>query len=595
MLLVAEKISKSYLEKSIIHDVTFGIGEGDKIGIIGVNGTGKSTLLKILAGLDSPDSGMVIRSNGVQIGFLPQNPEIDSNSSVLDYALQGLPEKDRDTKAYECKTILTKLGITEFERPISLLSGGQKKRVSIASALVSNAQILILDEPTNHIDNEMVTWLEQYLASYRGALVMVTHDRYFLDRVTNKIAELSNGSLYLYEANYSQYLERKLERAEMETSRERKRQALLKKELAWIQRGARARGTKQKFRVERYEMLSGQSAPSKENSLKIESLSSRLGKKIISVEHISKSYGEKLLISDFSYTLLRDDRIGIVGPNGCGKTTLLKMVTGLTSPDSGSVTIGETVRIGYFSQENDEMDLQQRAIDYIKDISQWIEMPDGTWSASQLMERFLFPADLQYTPIGRLSGGERRRLFLLGVLISAPNILLLDEPTNDLDIETLTVLEDYLDSFAGAVIAVSHDRYFLDRIAHHIFAFEPGGDIKAYVGGYSDYLKLRPEQKTPKTPVSKAAAQKPRQNTKLKFTFREQQEYQQIDEMIASLEQQISDLDQQIQTHCSDFSTLSDLMKQKEDLENSLNHQMERWVYLNELAEKIEAQNKKQQ
>ena len=598
LLLIAEKISKSYNEKILLRNVVLGINSGDKIGLIGINGTGKSTLLKIIAGLETPDSGTVTKSGGVRVGYLPQNPVFEDGVTVLRQVMRGISEQQRESKEYECKAILTRLGINDFDKPLSQLSGGQKKRVSLASALVTPVEVLILDEPTNHLDNTMVDWLEDYLARYTGALLMVTHDRYFLDRVTNKIVELQEGNLYSYQANYTKYLELKAEREDMAAASERKRQSLLKKELEWIRRGARARGTKQKFRVERFEEMSAQTVDSKQESLEMSSMSSRLGKKIIEICKISKRYGDKQLIRDFSYNLLRRDRVGIIGANGCGKSTLLKIIIGTVPPDSGTVNIGETVRMGYFSQECEEMNMDQRAIDYIKDIAAEVETPEGTLTASQMLEKFLFSSDLQYSAIQKLSGGERRRLYLLGILMQAPNILLFDEPTNDLDIQTLIILEDYLQNFPGAVVVVSHDRYFLDKVAEHIFSFEQDGQICDSVGGYSDYLERR-KQKQQKKPKEKpkAAVGKPRSNSrvksgKLKFSFKEQREYDGIDSDIADLEKQISLIDSEIKEEASNYILLTELTGKRESLEAELNTKMDRWVYLNELADKIAEQNK---
>ena len=598
LLLIAEKISKSYNEKILLRNVVLGINSGDKIGLIGINGTGKSTLLKIIAGLETPDSGTVTKSGGVRVGYLPQNPVFEDGVTVLRQVMRGISEQQRESKEYECKAILTRLGVNDFDKPLSQLSGGQKKRVSLASALVTPVEVLILDEPTNHLDNTMVDWLEDYLARYTGALLMVTHDRYFLDRVTNKIVELQEGNLYSYQANYTKYLELKAEREDMAAASERKRQSLLKKELEWIRRGARARGTKQKFRVERFEEMSAQTVDSKQESLEMSSMSSRLGKKIIEICKISKRYGDKQLIRDFSYNLLRRDRVGIIGANGCGKSTLLKIIIGTVPPDSGTVNIGETVRMGYFSQECEEMNMDQRAIDYIKDIAAEVETPEGTLTASQMLEKFLFSSDLQYSAIQKLSGGERRRLYLLGILMQAPNILLFDEPTNDLDIQTLIILEDYLQNFPGAVVVVSHDRYFLDKVAEHIFSFEQDGQICDSVGGYSDYLKRR-KQKQQKKPKEKpkAAVGKPRSNSrvksgKLKFSFKEQREYDGIDSDIADLEKQISLIDSEIKEEASNYILLTELTGKRESLEAKLNTKMDRWVYLNELADKIAEQNK---
>ena len=595
LLLTTEKISKSYSEKILLKDVVLGINSGDKIGLIGTNGTGKSTLLKIIAGLVVPDSGTVTRAGGVRVGYLPQNPVFEDGITVLKQVMRGISEQQRESKEYECKAILTKLGINEFDEPLSRLSGGQKKRVSLASALVTPVEVLILDEPTNHLDNDMVDWLENYLVRYTGALLMVTHDRYFLDRVTNQILELQDGNLYSYQANYTKYLELKAEREDIAAANERKSQSLFKRELAWIRRGARARGTKQKFRVERFEEMSSQPANLKQEDLTMDSMSSRLGKKVIEICGISKRYGNKQLIRDFSYNLLRKDRVGIIGPNGCGKSTLLKIIVGTVLPDSGKVDIGETVRIGYFSQECEEMDQNQRVIDYIKNISSEIETPEGTLTASQMLEKFLFSSDLQYSVVKKLSGGERRRLYLLGILMQAPNVLIFDEPTNDLDIQTLTILEDYLQNFQGAVIAVSHDRYFLDKIAEHIFSFEQDGKIHDSIGGYSDYLERKGKMR-PNKP--KASVGKPKSNPrvkpprKLKFSFNEQREYDGIDSAIAELEKQISQITDEIEQESSNYILLTELSEKKKSLETELDEKTERWVYLNELAEQIAHQDK---
>lgn len=555
LLLTAENISKSYTEKPLLQNLTFGINSGDKIGVIGINGTGKSTLLKILAGADVPDSGKIITTSGLRIGYLPQNPVFEPGISVLNQVMLGVEQQQQDSAEYECKRILTQLGITDFEKPATELSGGQKKRAALASVLAAPSDLLILDEPTNHMDNEMVEWLQTYLARLNGALLMVTHDRYFLDAVTNKILELEDGILYSYEANYTKYLQLKAEREDMQLASERKRQTLLRKEFEWIQRGARARSTKQRFRVERYEELSTQKGPQEQEALHMSSASSRLGKKIIEIEHLHQSRDGRTLIQDFSYLLLRGDRIGIIGANGCGKSTLLKTILGVLAPEKGTVVVGETVKIGYFAQEGEGMDTNLRAIDYIKDIAGVVTVPEGTLTASQMMEKFLFTSDLQYSQIHRLSGGERRRLYLLGILMQAPNVLLLDEPTNDLDIQTLTILEDYLQGFAGAVIAVSHDRYFLDKVAEHIFAFEPNGVIRDYIGGYSDYLA----QKSPdasQTPATESDKPKnaPRPKTqKLKFSFKEQREFDEIDTVIADLEEKITATEQELVEQASNY------------------------------------------
>lgn len=595
ILLNAEGISKSYSEKILLDGVSLGINEGDKIGLIGVNGTGKSTFLKILAGVDEPEAGTVIIGNGVRIGYLPQNPDFDGDLTVLQQAMVGVSLAEQEAKEYEVKNILTRLGLTNYDQQIRVLSGGQKKRVAMAAALAAESELLILDEPTNHIDSSMVDWLESYLAAYKGAIFMITHDRYFLERVANKIVELDHGKLYSYPANYSKYLELKSQREEMELASQRKRQSLLRKELEWIQRGARARGTKARFRVERYEELSYAPTMEEDAKMEISASFSRMGRKTIEIENISKSYGDKVLIKDFSYLLRRDDRLGILGPNGCGKSTLLKMIAGKIQPDSGRIVLGETVKLGYFSQECEEMALNQRPIDYIKDIAFEVETPNGTLSAAQLMETFLFDSTLQYTTIGRLSGGERRRLYLLGILMEAPNILILDEPTNDLDIQTLTILEDYLESYAGAVIVVSHDRCFLDKVVDHIFAYEGNGSIRQYNGGYSDYYALHKEEE------KKEKQEKNPQNTrasrcnlppKLKFTFKEQKEFETIDEDIAALEEKIEQADKDMKKASADFVRLQELTDQKAHLEEELALKMERWVYLNDLNDKIQAQGK---
>lgn len=593
LLLSAEKISKSYTDKILLKDAALGIHSGEKIGLVGTNGAGKSTLLKIIAGLETPDSGSVARSGGVRVGYLPQNPAAEEGVTVLQQVLRGISGQQREAKEYECKAILTRLGITEFDEPLSRLSGGQKRRVSLASALVTPVEVLLLDEPTNHLDSDMVDWLENYLARYTGALLTVTHDRYFLDRVTNTILELENGTLYAYQANYTGYLELKAEREEMAAASERKRRALLNRELAWIRRGARARGTKQKFRVERFEELSTQEAAPAQGSVQISAMSARLGKKIIEMRRVSKCFGSRVLIRDFSYQLLRRDRIGIVGPNGCGKTTLLKMIVGSVSPDSGTIVVGETVRIGYFSQECEEMDGSLRVIDYVKNISSEVETPEGTLTAAQMLEKFLFPPDLQYSAVGRLSGGERRRLCLLGVLMQAPNVLLFDEPTNDLDIPTLTILEDYLQGFPGAVVSVSHDRYFLDKTAEHIFSFEPEGEVHDSIGGYSEYLEWR-EQNRRQEPQGGAVRPKAHRSPgprRLKFSFKEQREYERIDGDIAGLEKQIAQLDGEMAAAASDYVRLTELTRQKQALNAELEEKTDRWVYLNELADRIAQQD----
>ena len=591
-LLTAQQITKSYGVTPLLDGVTLGIGDNEKIGVIGQNGAGKSTLLKIIAGVEEPDAGEITKMNGLHIGYLPQNPDFRGERSVLLQAMAGIEQQNREAAEYECKAILTRLGVNDLDQKVGELSGGQKKRVALAAALVTQVDLLILDEPTNHIDNEMIEWLEDYLRRYKGALLMITHDRYFLDRVTNRIVEVAGGSLYSYEANYSGFLSLKAQREESLAASARKRQALLRKELAWIQQGAKARGTKARFRVERFEELSAQPAQKKAQGLELRSLSSRLGKKIIEIEGIFKSYGERTLIKDFSYNLLRDDRLGLIGPNGCGKSTLLKIILGLVSPDSGQVEKGATVKIGYFSQECGEMDPSQRVIDYIKDTALNIQTPDGVLSASQRLETVLFPPDMQYTAVGKLSGGERRRLYLLRILMDAPNVLLLDEPTNDLDIETLTVLEDYLDTFPGAVIAVSHDRYFLDRVARQVFVFEDGGVLTGYVGGYSDYLSCRKEEEPERgAPARKVPAAGRQRERKLRLSFKEQRELETIDGEIAALEEALQENERQLAEQASNYAALQELTAEKEGLQAQLDEKMERWVYLNDLAQQIAEQD----
>ena len=503
-ILNIEHISKIYGEKVIFDDVSLGIHSGDKIGVIGVNGTGKTTLLKIIAKINEPDKGQIICGNGIRVSYLPQNPEFPKKQSILEYVMDGKEHQDWKTES-EAKTILTKLGIYDFDEGCDHLSGGQKKRVALARTLVDPTEVLILDEPTNHLDNDMVLWLEEFLNSFRGVLIMVTHDRYFLDRVTNKIVEIDKGKLYEYDTNYSGFVELKVQREEMELATERKRQSLLRVEMEWMKQGIKARGTRQRARTERFEEHKNAKGPSIQQNVEMDSISSRLGKTTIELEHISKGFGDKHLINDFSYIVLRDDRIGFIGPNGCGKSTLMKMIMGILKPDEGNITIGDTVKIGYFAQENEDMTGDIRVIDYIRNVAEYIQTTKGQASASQMLDRFLFPPELQYTPLDKLSGGEQRRLYLLKVLMEAPNVLILDEPTNDLDIQTLTILEDYLDTFAGIVITVSHDRYFLDRIVNRIFAFEEGGHLKQYEGGYTDYLeKVKPIAKQEKSkPVKK--------------------------------------------------------------------------------------------
>lgn len=593
-ILNIEHISKIYGEKVIFDDVSLGIHSGDKIGVIGVNGTGKTTLLKIIAKINEPDKGQIICGNGIRVSYLPQNPEFPKKQSILEYVMDGKEHQDWKTES-EAKTILTKLGIYDFDEGCDHLSGGQKKRVALARTLVDPTEVLILDEPTNHLDNDMVLWLEEFLNSFRGVLIMVTHDRYFLDRVTNKIVEIDKGKLYEYDTNYSGFVELKVQREEMELATERKRQSLLRVEMEWMKQGIKARGTRQRARTERFEELKNAKGPAMQQNVEMDSISSRLGKTTIELEHISKGFGDKHLINDFSYIFLRDDRIGFIGPNGCGKSTLMKMIMGIIKPDEGDITIGDTVKIGYFAQENEEMTGDIRVIDYIKNVAEYIQTTKGQASASQMLDRFLFPPELQYTPLDKLSGGEQRRLYLLKVLMEAPNVLILDEPTNDLDIQTLTILEDYLDTFAGIVITVSHDRYFLDRIANRIFAFEEGGHLKQYEGGYTDYLeKVRPVAKPEKSKPAKKENngkkfQKEHQK-KLKFTYKEQKEFETIDDDIAKLEEKLEQLDEEIMENATNSGKLAELTQQKEAAQAELDEKMDRWVYLNDLAEQIENQ-----
>jgi ATP-binding cassette subfamily F protein uup len=635
-LLSVENISKSYSEKKLLRKINLGINEGDKIGLIGINGTGKSTLLKIIAGVEKADEGGIVKGNAVRIEYLPQNPDFDPEATVLEQVFKGdsiimklireyeeatrsqdtttekISKLTRDMDAMnawnlesEARTILTKLGISDFDAKIGTLSGGRKKRVVLAAALVNPSDLLVLDEPTNHLDNDAIDWLEQYLNKRKGALLMITHDRYFLDRVVNQIIELDSGSLYLYKGNYSYFLEKKLEREEIEGANEKKRQRLLRKELVWIKKGAKARTTKQKARIYRFEELSEQTGNEMDEKLQISVASSRLGKKIIELENVGKYFDDTTVIDNFSFVLSRDDRIGIVGPNGSGKTTLLNIICGMVKPDSGKVEVGETVKIGLYLQEIQHIDGSLRAIEYIKEGAEYLSTAEGyKISAAQMMERFLFPPALQWALIENLSGGEKRRLNLLKVLMEAPNILLLDEPTNDLDIETLVVLEDYLEDFIGAVIAISHDRYFLDRMAKKIFSFEGNGNIVEYTGNYSDF-KEKSISYCQKNNVSNKitnkvkesidknlnAAGKTDQEKKkeksLRFSFNEQKEYAEIDDTIAEIEGKIKETTAKIDEAFADYILLQQLLIEKEDMEKQLKEKMERWVYLNELAENI--------
>lgn len=593
-ILNIEHVSKVFGEKTIFDDVSFGIQEGDKIGIIGINGTGKTTLLRMIAGVEEPDSGQIIKQNGIRLAYLSQHPSFPEGATVLSYAFDGIAENDWALKS-EVKSALNKLGITDHDMKMEHLSGGQKKKVALAKTLASSFEILLLDEPTNHLDGEMISWLEDYLKRYKGVVIMVTHDRYFLDKVTNRILEISRGKLYGYEANYSKFLEMKAEREEMEFASERKRQSVLRMELEWAKRGCRARTTKQKARLERLELLKSGKAPETDRLAEIDSVETRMGKKTIELHHISKSYGEKKLIDDFDYIVLKNQNLGIVGPNGCGKSTLLKMIAGLVEPDEGTIEIGETIRIGYFAQELPEMNTSQRVIDFVKDIAEYIPTKDGRITASQMLERFLFTPDMQYAPIEKLSGGEKKRLYLLSVLQAAPNVLIFDEANNDIDIPTMTILEDYLNSFQGIVITVSHDRYFLDNVVDRIFEFDGNGHLQQYEGGYTDYIEAKQKREVPKEEVKAKKSTgkndwKQNRPTKLKFSYMEQKEFETIDEDIAKLEEKLEKLDADMMANATNSAKLSELTLEKEFAEKQLEEKMERWVYLNDLAERIAAQ-----
>ena len=638
-LITIEHLTKSYTERLLFDDTAFSINEGEKVGLIGINGTGKSTLLKIVAGLEEPDNGSVVRRRNLYIRYLPQIPAFTAGDTVLDAIVRDNQDEphfsSREEIEASAKNILTRLGIYDFDEKVEHLSGGQRKRVALTSVLLSTADLLILDEPTNHLDSEMADWLEEYLKKFRGALLMITHDRYFLDSVTNRIVELDKGKLYSYQTNYEGFVKLKAERIDMAVASERKRQTILRTELAWMQRGARARSTKQKAHIQRYEALRDMDAPEFDKEVEMESISSRLGRTTVEVKDLCKAYGNKVLLKDFTYIFLKNDRVGIIGPNGSGKSTLMKMIAGWVQPDSGTIEIGQTVKIGYFSQENEAMDENLKVIDYIRNVAEYVQTKDGSISASQMLERFLFPGSVQYTTISRLSGGEKRRLYLLRILMDAPNVLLLDEPTNDLDIRTLTILEDYLDSFQGIVITVSHDRYFLDRMVRRIFAFEGDGNVVQYEGGFTDYqaayLMKHPELsggngagrgsaggnrsgagnssagnaggsaqgaagETGVDEASGTAAKKSSQDgrahqKKLKFSFKEQREWDTIEDEIAGLEADLEALDGQIVESATNYGRLNQLMTEKAEKEALLEEKMDRWMYLQELAEKIAAQS----
>ena len=622
-ILTVDNITKAYGERKLFENASFYLAEGEKAGIIGINGTGKSTLLKIIAGLEEPDTGKVIKANHCMIRFLPQNPQFDADETVLDAVLRDNRNMDNETTIEaDAKSMLTKLGVTDFEQPCGQLSGGQRKRLALVSVLLSTAEILVLDEPTNHLDNEMSDWLEEKLKARRGAVVMVTHDRYFLDSVSDRIIEIDKGHIYSYEANYSGFLELKMQREEMALASERKRQSILRTELAWVQRGARARSTKQKARLERFEDLKNQSGPMQDGAVELSSAVTRLGRTTVELHNISKAYGEHKLIEDFTYIFLKDDRVGFIGHNGCGKSTLMKIITGALQSDSGYLEIGQTVKMAYYAQEigDDVMNPKQRVIDYIRDVAEFVTTDEGKISASRMLERFLFAGEDQYGLIGKLSGGERRRLHLCRVLMEAPNVLILDEPTNDLDITTLQILEDYLDSFQGIVIVVSHDRYFLDRTVRRIFSFEGDGRIEQHEGGYTDYANRKrwdtqddsvanagagktntggtntgfPKAGTSSNGQSaaeeKSAAKdwKAGQKRKVKFTYQEQKDYETIEADMAALEEKIEQIDADYLKFSKDFVKLNELAKQKEEAEKLLEEKMERWMYLEEKAARIE-------
>ena len=598
-IVTIEHLIKSYTERRLFDDTDFSIQEGEKVGLIGINGTGKSTLLKIVAGLEEPDSGTVVRRRNLDIRYLPQNPQFTAGDTILQAIVR---ENEGHSHVWDlesqAKTMLTRLGIYDFDAKVETLSGGQRKRIALVSVLLSTAELLVLDEPTNHLDSEMADWLEEYLKKFKGALLMITHDRYFLDSVTSRIVELDKGKFYSYQGGYEGYLKLKTERMDMALAAERKRQSILRTELEWMMRGARARSTKQKAHIQRYEALRDQKGPEFDSQVELDSVSSRLGRTTVEVEGLCKSYGDKVLLKDFTYIFLKNDRVGIIGPNGSGKSTLMKMIAGWVEPDSGTVTIGQTVKIGYFSQENEAMDESQRVIDYIKDVAEYVPTSDGRITASQMLERFLFPSSVQYNVIAKLSGGEKRRLYLCRILMEAPNVLMLDEPTNDLDIQTLTILEDYLDRFQGIVIAVSHDRYFLDRVARRIFAFEGEGKVRQYEGGFTDYQaayerihgKDEPDRtRESSQPAKGKTKEKPREK-KLKFTYMEQKEWETIEDTIAALEEETAALEKEIEAAATDYERLKELMAQKEEKESLLEEKMDRWMYLNDLAEKITAQ-----
>ena len=617
-LINIENLTKFYTERKLFDGAAFSLQDGEKVGVIGINGTGKTTLLRMIMGEEETDEGTVATANHVVMRYLPQHPEFEPGKSSLECVLEGnVTDENRWSIESDAKAMMTRLGIKDFMQPAGQLSGGQRKRLALISVLLSPADILLLDEPTNHLDNDMADWLEDYLKKWRGALIMVTHDRYFLDSVCNRIVEIDKGKIYSYQTNYSGYLELKTQRQEMEAASERKRQSILRVELEWIRRGARARSTKQKAHIQRYEELRDRQAPVQDLQVELSSISTRMGKTTVELQNICKAYGERKLIDDFSYIFLKGDRVGFIGPNGCGKSTLIKMIAGIIPQDSGQIIIGQTVKMGYYAQEiaseksgdKNEIDLsymnpKQRVIDYVKDTAEYIQTVDGVISASVLLERFLFPPEKQYSPIGKLSGGEKKRLNLLRVLAASPNFILLDEPTNNLDITTLTILEDYLDRYEGIVVTVSHDRYFLDRTMKRIFAFEGDGKLKQYEGGYTDYsLKKSAEKEAEEAEQAKKAGNASKTNTqqtqkgqrtrgpqKLKFTYQEQRDYETIESDIAALEEKIETLDKEMATASTDFVKLNQLVAEKEETEKLLEEKMDRWMYLEDLAAKIAEQ-----
>ena len=608
-LFTMENITKSYTDRILLDDVGFSINENEKIGVIGVNGMGKSTLLKVVAGIEEADAGKISMGNQVKICYLPQTPVFTPGTTILQAAVGGnMEEWNRWTIEADARSMLNQLGFADYEEKVEHMSGGQKKRVALVNALLTPADILILDEPTNHLDNAMSEWLENYLISFRGAVLMVTHDRYFLDRIATRIVEVDRGKLYSYPGNYAKFVELKEERQNMALATERKRKSLLRTELEWLHRGARARSTKQKAHIDRIQAMQEMKDIQEEKQVLLTSTASRMGNKTIELSDISKSYGNHLLIRDYNYIFLKNDRIGIIGPNGCGKTTLLKIINGIVKPDTGTIEIGQTIRIGYFSQENEYMDDSMKVIDYVKEAGEYIQTSDGRITASQMLERFLFEGAIQWSKIEKLSGGEKRRLYLLRILMSAPNVLILDEPTNDLDIQTLTILENYLDGFDGIIIVVSHDRYFLDRTVRRIFAFEGEGAIRQYEGGYSDYLIRKELEGLPDMTVKSmgvgSAAQTEKSGSensaedsratwkkhdkKLKFSYKEQREFETIDEEITALEEKIEVLDAQMLENASNSVKLNELLEKKEEVSQQLDEKMDRWVYLNDLNEQIQ-------